>query len=82
MGRVQGRVAIVTGGASGIGAACVESLAREGARVVSTDIDDPPGEEVVAKVNAGGGEAVYMPQWALLRRVVQIPSDLYRPLAT
>ncbi len=42
--RHEGRVAIVTGGASGIGAACVVRLAAEGALVVSTDIaDQPPG---------------------------------------
>jgi NAD(P)-dependent dehydrogenase (short-subunit alcohol dehydrogenase family) len=40
MGQVEGKVAIVTGGASGIGAACAATLAREGAKVVITDIDD------------------------------------------
>jgi NAD(P)-dependent dehydrogenase (short-subunit alcohol dehydrogenase family) len=43
MGQVDGKIAIVTGGASGIGAACVETLAREGARVVISDIDDVRG---------------------------------------
>lgn len=38
MGQVQGKVALVTGGASGIGAASAETLAREGAKVVVTDI--------------------------------------------
>jgi NAD(P)-dependent dehydrogenase (short-subunit alcohol dehydrogenase family) len=61
MGYLNGNVAIVTGGASGIGAACVETLAREGARVVATDIDAAPGEVLVAKVKAAGGEAVYLP---------------------
>ena len=40
MGQVEGKVAIVTGGASGIGAACATTLAREGAKVVITDIDE------------------------------------------
>ena len=40
MGQVEGKVAIVTGGASGIGAACATILAREGAKVVIRDIDD------------------------------------------
>ena len=40
MGQVEGKVAIVTGGASGIGAACATTLAREGAKVVITNIDD------------------------------------------
>ncbi|MBT4045096.1 MAG: SDR family NAD(P)-dependent oxidoreductase, partial [Rhodospirillaceae bacterium] len=39
MGLVDGKVAMVTGGASGIGRACAETLAREGAQVVITDID-------------------------------------------
>jgi NAD(P)-dependent dehydrogenase (short-subunit alcohol dehydrogenase family) len=38
MGQVEGKVAIVTGGASGIGAACAATLAREGAKVVVTDL--------------------------------------------
>jgi len=38
MGQVQNKVAIVTGGASGIGAACAATLAREGAKVVVTDL--------------------------------------------
>ena len=47
-GQVQGKVALVTGGASGIGAACSELLAREGASVVVTDVDELKGPEVVA----------------------------------
>ena len=60
MGQLDGRVAIVTGGASGIGAACAETLAREGARVVATDVDDAGAAAVVAKVKAGGGEATFL----------------------
>jgi NAD(P)-dependent dehydrogenase (short-subunit alcohol dehydrogenase family) len=44
MGQVQGRIAIVTGGASGIGAACAATLAREGAKVM--DLGDAGGEAV------------------------------------
>jgi NAD(P)-dependent dehydrogenase (short-subunit alcohol dehydrogenase family) len=39
MGLLDDKVVVVTGGASGIGAACAKTLAREGARVVVTDID-------------------------------------------
>ena len=39
MGHLDGKVAIITGAASGIGAACARVLAREGAKVVLTDVD-------------------------------------------
>ena len=62
MGQVQGKVAIVTGGASGIGAACAETLAREGARVLLTDLDDARGEALADRIRSGGGEAHYLHQ--------------------
>ena len=52
MGQVEGKVAIVTGGASGIGRAAAERLAEEGATVVVTDIDADNGRLVAA--NCGG----------------------------
>jgi len=59
MGQVDGKVAIITGGASGIGAACATILAREGAKVVVTDLDDQGGRAVVDRA---GGEAVFLHQ--------------------
>jgi len=60
MGQVEGKIALVTGGASGIGAACVETLAREGARVVISDIDDARGAALAAQLAASGQEAIYL----------------------
>src|SRR5579862_4184687 len=60
MRQVDGKVAIVTGGASGIGAACAETLAREGARVVVSDIDDAGGNALVARIVAAGHQAIYL----------------------
>jgi len=63
MGRVEGKVAIVTGGAQGLGKADCEALVREGARVVLTDIKDVEGESVAAALNAARpGSAVYLHQ--------------------
>jgi NAD(P)-dependent dehydrogenase (short-subunit alcohol dehydrogenase family) len=55
MAQVSGKVAIVTGGASGIGEACAETLAREGASVLITDIDDILGKGVVDRIAKAGG---------------------------
>lgn len=60
MGRVEGKVAVVTGGASGLGAASAEMMAREGARVVVTDLDDEGGRRVVDRITAAGGEGRFI----------------------
>ena len=60
MAQVSGKVAVVTGGASGIGEACAETLAREGASVLITDIDDHLGKTVVARITKAGGKAHYL----------------------
>lgn len=61
-GQVQGKVALITGGASGIGAACAELLAREGASVAVTDVDELRGPEVVARIKKAGNEAMFWHQ--------------------
>ncbi|MEC0368838.1 SDR family NAD(P)-dependent oxidoreductase [Paenibacillus chibensis] len=58
MGRVSGKVAIVTGAAGGMGKADAILLAQEGAKVVVTDIQEDKVNEVVAEINHNGGEAI------------------------
>jgi NAD(P)-dependent dehydrogenase (short-subunit alcohol dehydrogenase family) len=60
--QLKGQSAIVTGGASGIGAACARTLAREGAKVMVTDIDDARGRDLVADITKAGGTAAYQHQ--------------------
>jgi len=61
MGRVENRVAIVTGAAMGIGAATARVLAREGAHVAVTDVDESAGRAVAEDIRAEGGEAQFWP---------------------
>ena len=68
MGRLDGRVAIVTGAAQGLGATYARALAREGAKVVIADRD--PGYAVVEKIKAAGGDAL------------DVPTDVSEELAT
>jgi len=58
MGRLDDRVAIVTGGGRGIGQATSLRLAADGASVVVNDIDDAPANETVALIEAAGGKAI------------------------
>lgn len=58
--RLAGRVAAITGGARGFGAAAAELFAREGASVVVGDLLDEQGEELAARIRAGGGRAEFV----------------------
>src|SRR5215469_6226110 len=59
-GRLSGKVALITGGAAGMGAAFVRVFAAEGAKVVAADIQDELGPKVAEGVNRAGGEAIYL----------------------
>jgi NAD(P)-dependent dehydrogenase (short-subunit alcohol dehydrogenase family) len=59
MGRVDGRVAIVTGAAKGIGAVTARLLAKEGAKVLCTDLDADAGQAVVDEIARTGGVALF-----------------------
>jgi NAD(P)-dependent dehydrogenase (short-subunit alcohol dehydrogenase family) len=59
VGRLDGKVAIITGAASGMGRAMARLFAAEGARLVLADVDMSGGEAVTGDIKANGGEAVF-----------------------
>jgi NAD(P)-dependent dehydrogenase (short-subunit alcohol dehydrogenase family) len=60
MGKLDGKVALISGGARGQGAVEAKTFVREGARVVFGDIRDDEGKQVEADISASGGEAAYV----------------------
>jgi 3(or 17)beta-hydroxysteroid dehydrogenase len=62
MGRAEGKVALITGAASGLGSADAAVLAREGATVVLTDIDKDAGEAAAESIRKAGGNATFLVQ--------------------
>jgi NAD(P)-dependent dehydrogenase (short-subunit alcohol dehydrogenase family) len=58
MGRLQDKVTIITGGASGMGRVAARMFAAEGAKVVVADVTAPAAQSVVDEVTAAGGQAI------------------------
>ena len=59
-GRVDGKVALVTGGASGIGRATALTFAREGAKLIIADMNEDGGQQTVHMITEQGGEATFV----------------------
>ena len=81
MGKLDGKVALISGGARGQGAAEAVTFVREGARVVFGDIRDDEGKKVESDIRAAGGDAIYVhldvtsePDW---QHAVRLASDRY-----
>lgn len=60
MGRLDGKVALITGAAGGMGKTAASLFAREGSRVVLTDVTDEAGHAAAAEIQADGGEAAFL----------------------
>jgi NAD(P)-dependent dehydrogenase (short-subunit alcohol dehydrogenase family) len=59
-GRLEGKVALITGAGSGMGRAAAELFAGEGAKIVITDVDENAGNEAEAAVRSAGGDATFV----------------------
>jgi len=84
MDRVQDEVAIVTGGAVGIGRAAAQHLAEEGARVAITDINEEDGKATAARIRENGGQAQFYThdvtdESAWMQVVKSVQADLGSP---
>ncbi len=59
--QLPGKLAVVTGAASGIGRATAHALARAGARILAADVDESGGEETCSAIRQAGGKAEFAP---------------------
>jgi len=79
-GLVEGKIALVTGGGSGIGRATALTFAREGAKVVVADVVVDGGEETVRLIKAAGGEAVFVK--ADMAKAAEVEALVQKAVAT
>ncbi|MDJ0943870.1 MAG: glucose 1-dehydrogenase [Kiloniellales bacterium] len=79
--RLRGKVAVVTGAASGFGAGIARRFAQEGAAVVAADLAEAAGQDVVGEIVQGGGRATFVAcdvtERAAVRRMVRTAADAY-----
>jgi NAD(P)-dependent dehydrogenase (short-subunit alcohol dehydrogenase family) len=83
-GRLEGKVALITGAGSGMGRAAAELFAGEGAKVVIADVDASAGDEAVAAVRDAGGDATFVranvAEWSDCQAMVSTAVDTYGAL--
>jgi NAD(P)-dependent dehydrogenase (short-subunit alcohol dehydrogenase family) len=69
--KLQGKVALVIGGSSGLGRASAEACAADGATVVIADINQPRSEELLEKIRAAGGKGAFIHTDAMNEELVK-----------
>jgi NAD(P)-dependent dehydrogenase (short-subunit alcohol dehydrogenase family) len=83
-GRLEGKVALITGAGSGMGRCAAELFAAEGARVVVSDVDEVGGNDTVAAVRGAGGDATFVranvAEWSDCEAMVATAVDTYGAL--
>ncbi len=79
MGRLENKIAIVTGAASGIGEAVALMYAKEGAKVIAVDINESKGTELIKKIKDKKGDAIFIK--CNLRNIKEIPAVIDKAMS-